>query len=303
MRRRSLHWKEMDGLLVLDKPAGWTSHDAVNKVRRLAATTKVGHLGTLDPLATGVLPLVIGRATRLAQFFGKSRKSYDAVIRFGQATDTYDADGEPVGEPQTPGFDRSAIEGWIESLRGDLMQTPPSVSAKKVNGTPAYKLARKKIAVELAAVPVTVFRFEITAFALPDVAVSVECSAGTYIRSLAHELGLRAGCGAHLAKLVRTRSGDFTLDQALTMDQLRVLAEQARLEEVLIPASDLLPEFPAEPVDEITASQIRQGRDFRVSPFRDRGDAQYVRAIGPDGRFVALGEVTVPNVYHPVLVF
>ncbi len=293
----------MDGLVVLDKPTGWTSHDAVNRLRRIFQTKKVGHLGTLDPLATGVLPLVIGRATRLAQFFTRNEKGYAAVIRFGQATDSYDADGAATSAWIEPQFTPGELEMWMAEFRGSFLQTPPPVSAKKISGTPAYKLARKQQEVVIPPVEITVSRFVATSFTLPDVRVEVDCGAGTYIRSLAHDLGQRAGCGAHLRELRRTRSGDFGLDQARTLTQLEELAADGRLAEAVIPARDLLPEFPAEAVDALTATQIRQGRDFRVSPFRVRTQSRFVKAISPEGDLVAIGQVTVPHVYHPVLVF
>lgn len=292
-----------DGVVVLNKPSGWTSHDAVNKVRRFAGTKKVGHLGTLDPMATGVLPLVVGRATRLAQFFTKSGKAYQATIRFGFATDTYDAEGEQIGAMAEPNFSLSELEGWLSSFRGTMLQTPPPVSAKKIGGTAAYKLARRNIAVEIPPVEVTIPTLTITEFSLPEVSVFVECSAGTYIRSIAHDLGKLAGCGAHLSKLVRVQSGDFTIEDSHTMDELKALSEEGNFERAVLPAAQLLPEFPSEPVDLVTATQIRQGRDFRVSPFRTRGSAKYVKAIGPEGELLAIGEARLPNTYHPILVF
>jgi tRNA pseudouridine55 synthase len=293
----------MDGVVILDKPAGWTSHDAVNKLRRLAGTSKVGHLGTLDPMATGVLPLVIGRATRLAQFYTKAEKSYVASVRFGWSTSTYDADGEPVSPATSPAFSREDLEEWLSRFRGVFAQTPPPISAKKIGGTPAYKLARRNIPVEIPPVEVTITRVEVTDFSLPEVRLEIDCGSGTYIRSLAHDLGQLAGCGAHVASLRRTRSGDFFVQDSRTMEQLIALAEAGRFEEAVVPAAALLPSLPSESVDALTASQIRQGRDFRVSPFRDRGNARYVKAIDPEGALVAIGEATVPNVYHPVLVF
>ena len=177
----------MDGVLVVDKPEGWTSHDAVNKARRLVNTRRVGHLGTLDPLATGVLPLVVGRATRLAQFFVRGDKAYDAVVRFGYATDTYDRDGTPTTPVTEPVIDRAELETALESFRGLLQQTPPPVSAKKIGGTPAYKLARKNLPVELKPVEVTVHSMELAGLEGADAHLIVRCTAGTYLRSIAHE--------------------------------------------------------------------------------------------------------------------
>lgn len=292
----------MNGALVVDKPEGWTSHDVVGRIRRLAGTRRVGHLGTLDPMATGVLPLVIGRATRLAQFFGKDRKVYEGVIRFGQSTDTYDREGSPTSEPVEPAFTRDQLEAALDAFRGTFDQTPPPVSAKKVAGTPAYKLARKNQPVELEPVSVTVFALDLLSFDGRDASVRVFCSAGTYLRSIAHDAGQSLGCGAHLISLRRTASGPFEVEQARTLDQLAALADDGRFAEALVDSADLLPEFPKELVDGLTAGQIRQGRDFRVSPFRTRS-GRYVKAVTAEGELIAIGEAKLPNVYHPVLVF
>ena len=292
----------MDGVLVVDKPEGWSSHDAVNKVRHLSGIRRVGHLGTLDPMATGVLPLVIGRATRLAQFYVRAEKVYDAVIRFGYATDTYDRDGTPVGPQTEPRIDRAQLEAALENFTGLLQQTPPPISAKKVDGTPAYKLARKNIPVELKTVEVTVYSLDLLGLEGPEAHVLVRCSAGTYMRAIAHDLGKALGCGAFLKSLCRKASGDFTLEQARTLPALEALAREGRLGDALIPAAQLLPQFPAETVDAITAGQVRQGRDFRVSPFRVRPSTRYVKAVSEQGELLAIGELKLPIVYHPFLV-
>jgi tRNA pseudouridine55 synthase len=301
LRNRVLNWRGMDGVIVVNKPPGWTSHDAVNKIRWLAKTKKVGHLGTLDPMATGVLPLVAGRATRLAQFYMRRDKTYEAVIRFGYASDTFDAEGAPVTPIIEPEITLDQIEPLLERFRGELLQTPPPISAKKVGGTPAYRLARKQIPVELEPVPITIHSLDLLFCQGTDISIRVSCTAGTYLRVIAHELGQMAGHGAVLHKLVRTVSGDFTLDQARSMDELEAMAREERLEEALIPTSSLLPEFPSERVDMLTAGQIRQGRDFRVSPFHAQG-AKYVKAVSPDGHLIAIGQAKLPNIYHPFLV-
>lgn len=292
----------MDGIIVADKPEGWTSHDAVNKLRRLAGIRRVGHLGTLDPLATGVLPLVVGRATRLSQFLMRGDKKYDAVVRFGCSTGTYDRDGTPTSPLTEPQVDRRQIEDLLDNFRGLITQAPPPVSAKKVGGKPAYKLARKNQPVELKPVQVTVRSIELVDLKGADARLVVECSAGTYMRSIAHDLGLALGCGAFLQSLRRLASGDFTIEQARSIQELERLASESRLAEALIPAAQLLPAFPCEMVDTLTASQIRQGRDFRVSPFRMREGSQYVKAVTQDGQLLAIGERKLPNVYHPFLV-
>jgi tRNA pseudouridine55 synthase len=292
----------MTGALVVNKPEGWTSHDAVNKVRRLAGTRKVGHLGTLDPMATGVLPIVIGPATRLAQFYTRNDKIYDAVIRFGFATDTYDREGKPVTPVTEPVITAEVLEPLLDQFRGVIQQVPPPISAKKIGGTPAYKLARRNMPVELKPVEVTIHSIELLSCEGTDARMIVHCSAGTYLRALAHDLGRVTGHGAFLQKLVRTRSGDFSIEQARTIEQLEALAKEERIFDALIQASELLPGFPSEVVDPVTAGFIRQGRDFRVSPFRVRSGAAYVKAVTENGELVAIGAAKLPNLYHPVLV-
>lgn len=289
-------------MIVVDKPREWTSHDVVNKVRRIAGTKKVGHLGTLDPAATGVLPLVIGRATRLAQFYTRNEKIYEGVIHFGYATDSYDGDGKPVSPEVEVTLDRESLERIFDRFRGEFDQTPPAVSAKKIAGRPAYELARKNQPVDLKPVPVEVYSLEIMRIEGCEAEVRVHCSAGTYLRSIAHEAGQALGCGAFLRTLRRVASGDFKIETARTLEQLAELAAQGRIEEAIIPAAQLLPDFPMELVDAITAGQIRNGRDFRVSPFQSRKGARYVKAVTPQGDLVAIGEARLPHLYHPVLV-
>lgn len=292
----------MDGVIVIDKPAGITSHDVVNRVRRLVQTRKVGHLGTLDPLATGVLPLVIGRATRMAQYFSAGEKKYDACIRFGYSTDTYDREGSPTSPQVEPAFNREELERALGKFRGKFLQTPPPVSAKKVGGTPAYKLARKQIAVELEAVEVNVEVLELREMNGPVARIVVHCSSGTYVRSIAHDLGQQLGCGAFVDQLRRTGSGEFIEAQSRTLDELTALAASGRLRDALIPAAQLLPDFPNALVDTVTVGNIRQGKDFRLSPFRAQPGAKFVKALSEDGDLIAIGEARLPHLYHPVLV-
>jgi len=293
----------VDGVIIVDKPRTWTSHDAVNKMRRLAGTRKVGHLGTLDPGATGVLPLVIGQATRLAQFFTRNDKVYEGVIQFGYSTDSYDMDGVPTSKQAPVTIERRAIESALESFRGPFRQVPPPVSAKKVGGKKSYELARSGQTVELQPVPVEVYEINITALEGSEVSIRLRCSAGTYVRSIAHDAGQILGCGAFLKTLRRLASGDFKVEGARTLEDLARLAEENRLEEALIPAVELLPTFPCELVDPITAGQIRHGRDFRVSPFQTPSETRYVKAVSSKGELIAIGEIRLPHLYHPVLVF
>lgn len=292
----------MNGVIVVDKPLEWTSHDVVNRMRRIAGTKKVGHLGTLDPLATGVLPLLLNRATRLAQFYTANDKTYEGAIRFGYATTTYDAAGDPTTPQSEPVLSAEDVERALAPFRGTFQQTPPPVSAKKVQGRPAYELARKNIPVELKPVEVTVRALEVLSISGCSVRVRVECTAGTYLRAIAHDAGRLLGCGAFLSELRRIASGAFRIGQARTLEELADLAATGRLGEALIPAAELLPEMPAEIVDQLTESQIRQGRDFRVSPFRTRGGARLIKAVNASGELVAIGEAKLPNIYHPMLV-
>ncbi len=293
----------MDGVIIVDKPEGWTSHDVVAKMRRIANTRRVGHLGTLDPIATGVLPVVIGRATRLAQFYTRSDKIYEGIVRFGWSTDTYDRGGEPTSEKRTIELDPDTLEEVLERFRGEFLQTPPAVSAKKVHGRRAYELARQAIAVELEPVRVHVYELSLMGMEGSDAHLRAHCSGGTYLRSIAHDLGQALGCGAHLLELRRVASGEFEIGQARTIAQLEALASDDRLLDALVPAADLLPAFPGVFVDDLTAAHIRNGRNFPASPFRPQPAAQHVKAITRHGELVAIGEVVLPNLYHPVVVF
>jgi tRNA pseudouridine55 synthase len=292
----------MNGAIVVDKPRDWTSHDVVNRMRRIAGTRKIGHLGTLDPSATGVLPLLLNRATRLAQFFTRNDKLYEGVIRFGWSTNTYDADGQPTSPQTDPVLDRERLEELFDGFRGLILQTPPPVSAKKVAGRPAYELARKNIAVDLKPVEVVIRALDLLWVEGSEVGLRVDCGAGTYVRAVAHDAGQTLGCGAHLKSLRRLQSGQFTIDQARTLEQLAQLSAADRLDEALIPAMQLLPDIPNEIVDQLTEGQIRQGRDFRVSPFRVRDGVKLVKAVSRAGELIAIGEAVMPNVYHPILV-
>ena len=292
----------MNGVIVVDKPQDWTSHDVVGKMRRIAGTRKVGHLGTLDPAATGVLPLLLNRATRLAQFFTKNDKLYEGVIRFGWSTDSYDADGEATSPQTEPVIDKARLDEVFNAFRGTILQTPPPVSAKKIGGRTAHEMTRKNIAFELQPVEVTVYALDLLWVDGARAGIRMRCGSGTYVRSIAHDAGQAMGCGAHLCELRRLESGPFTIAQARTLEDLAQLASEDRLAEALIPAIQLLPEFPNEIIDQIVEGQIRQGRDFRVSPFKVRDDARYVKAVSRSGELVAIGEAVLPNLYHPVLV-
>lgn len=292
----------MDGVIVVDKPAGWTSHDVVARFRRIARIKKVGHLGTLDPIATGVLPLVIGRATRLAQFYLHGDKIYEAVVRFGWSTTTYDKAGEQVSAITDVHLDAGELDRLLDRFRGEFLQAPPTVSAKKVEGKRAYELARKNVPVQLEPVKVHVYELTLEGVEGTAARLRAHCSGGTYLRSIAHDLGQALGCGAHLEDLRRTASSEFRIDQARTIEQLESLAAEERLFDALIPASSLLPGMPDVPVNEMTVAQIRSGRNFPASPFRTGTAARHVKAITYQGELVAIGEAVLPNLYHPVVV-
>ena len=302
---RGVSWLTMnlDGVIVVDKPEGLTSHDVVAKVRRIAGTRRVGHLGTLDPIATGVLPLVLGRATRLAQFYTRSDKIYEGVVRFGWSTDTYDRAGSPTSARRDVQLDAAELERHLEQFRGEFLQTPPPVSAKKVAGRRAYELARQAVAVELE--PVRVHLYELTLLDLhgAEARLRAHCSGGTYLRSIAHDLGQSLGCGAHLQELRRVASAEFDLAQARTLAQLESLVAEDRLLDAFVPAADLLPEFPNVFVDESAVTTIRQGRNFAASAFRAQPAARHVKALSRHGELIAVGEAVLPNTYHPVVVF
>jgi len=292
----------LDGAIVIDKPEGWTSHDVVGKVRRITGIRRIGHLGTLDPIATGVLPLVLGRATRLAQFYTRSDKVYEGVIRFGWSTVTYDRAGEPTSGKTEPRLDPATLEHSLEGFRGEILQTPPPVSAKKVEGRRAYKLARQSADVQLAPVPVEVFELTLLGLEGPLARIRAHCSGGTYLRSIAHDLGQLLGYGAHLESLRRLSSGEFEIGQARTIAQLESLAAGERLTDALIPPAQMLPTITAVYVDDLTASQIRNGRNFPASPFRSQAASRYVKAVTRANELVAVGEAVLPNLYHPVVV-
>lgn len=293
----------MDGVIILDKPAGISSHDAVQKLRKITGVKRIGHLGTLDPLGAGVLPMVLGRATRLARFFLNHDRVYEATLRFGFATDTYDREGKAITEPIEVNLEPDVLEPLLNEFRGKFEQAPPPVSAKKVDGVPAYKLARRNKPVELAPVEVEVYELALLGLDGPRAHIRVCCSAGTYMRSLAHDLGIRLGHGAHVESLRRTAMGEFTIEQAHTLDDLAVLRSEDRLEEALTTPDQLLPEMPIERVDEVTAAHIAHGRDFRVSAFGNGKGSKRIKAVNRDGKLVAIAEAKMPLLYHPIIVF
>jgi tRNA pseudouridine55 synthase len=309
-----------DGALVIDKPRGRTSHDVVEAARRILGFRQIGHLGTLDPLATGVLVLLLGRATRFAQFYSGRRKRYDCAVRFGFATDTYDADGAALGPDANPRLDKDVLERLAAGFTGKFLQMPPSFSAKKIQGRPAHELARQHKPVELKAVEVEVFEFRLLGIEGPVARFSVECAAGTYIRSLAHEMGAQLGCGAHLAQIVRTAVGEFTLDRAINLDDFARAAQAGQAAQWIVPMGNLLTELPRVSVLPFIEQRVRHGSRFQVSlsqlqPGRpeipqgapaqlDSGEWKpaRVRVFNQNNQLIAIAEAVVPRTYQPVLV-
>ncbi|HEY1866335.1 MAG TPA: tRNA pseudouridine(55) synthase TruB [Candidatus Acidoferrales bacterium] len=309
-----------DGALVLDKPCGRTSHDAVDAVRRLLGFRQVGHLGTLDPLATGVLVLLLGRATRFAQFYAGRRKRYDSTFRFGFATDTYDADGAALGPDSAPRLDRAEIERLATGLTGRFPQMPPAFSAKKIHGHPAHELARKRQPVELKPVEIEVFEFKLLEIDGSLARFTIECGSGTYIRSLAHEMGARLGTGAHLAEIVRTAVGEFALDQAISLEELEQAVRAGRDAECIVPLERLLPELPRVSVLPAIERRVRHGARFQVSLAQiqpgiaslrqgattelDSGEWKpaRLRVFNQQEHFIAIAEAVVPRTYQPLVV-
>lgn len=297
------------GALVVDKPEGPTSHDIVAEARRALKTTRVGHTGTLDPIATGVLPLVIGQATRLSQFLIGGVKAYETKVVLGTATDTYDAHGEPMGlvtgEADVLAIDTEAIEAVVASFRGTFPQMPPPFSAKKVGGVRAYELARQGVAVETKPTSVTVHRLEIVERDGATLRLRVEASSGFYVRALAHDIGARLGCGAHLVALRRFRSGAFTLDRSVTLQTLRAGLDAVGSQ--VIPLEELLPDVPVFDLSESGTRKATHGNPIGPSDGRLRGAAipaegGLIRLFSAGARLLALARTTAGGTLQPVVV-
>lgn len=309
-----------DGALVINKPKGKTSHDVVDAVRHLAGFRQIGHLGTLDPLGTGVLVLLLGRATRLVQFYSGRRKRYAAGFRFGFATDTYDSDGEAQGPDTAPALDASMLEKLAAERIGPFEQMPPAFSAKKVGGRPAYELARKKQEVALKPVHVEIFEYKLTGIEGSVAQFVIECSSGTYIRSLAHEMGHKLGGGAHLAEITRTAVGEFSLEQAIALEELAEASRAGRFANCLIKLENLLPNFPRVNVLPVIEKRVRHGSKFNISLSQlqsGRSDpppgattaldggppkAPRLRVFNQQDKLIAIAEAVVPRTYQPLVV-
>ena len=325
----------MNGVIIVDKPAGWTSHDVVNRMRRILQQRSVGHLGTLDPLATGVLPLVTGSLTRLAQFYISSEKTYEGVIRFGFSTNTYDADGEPSGEVCPVTLTLQSLQEVAAQFLGVIEQVPPPFSAKKIQGVPAYKLARKQKEVILQPVSVEIKEFLITAVEADRAHFRARVASGTYMRSVAHEMGQRLGCGAHLESLRRTAVAEFDITHAHSVEKIedqaknchsdRRAAEElhvsgghsslpisrrslhpakpqlpAGLETLFVHPRQLLPQFPSVTADEPTAARIRSGRPVNLP---ELSRARQVKVFAGQRELLAIATRVAGTLFHPKIVF
>ena len=288
----------MNGLLVLDKPVGVTSHDVVSIVRRATGERSVGHLGTLDPMATGVLPLLLGKYTRLAQFFGQAEKYYTGDIRFGFATDTFDADGTPAAELQPLTQSLDELRELAQRFDGEMDQMPPVFSAKKINGVPAHKLARAGKDVPVKPARICIHSFELTELKGDTASFAMHVSAGGYVRSVAQELGQLAGCGAHLSSLRRTQAGLFTLEHAITVDDLKTLSV-AEIEARLPHPRSLLLDMPSVTVDEQTAGRIRNGMQVNVPEF---SQATLVKVFTGPRELLAIARRIAGTLVQPIVV-
>jgi tRNA pseudouridine55 synthase len=288
----------MNGLLVLDKPSGMTSHDVVSIVRRATGEKSVGHLGTLDPMATGVLPLLLGKYTRLAQFFGQAEKYYTGEIRFGFATDTFDAEGTPATDAAPLSYSLDVLRQLSQHFHGDLDQVPPIFSAKKINGVPAHKLARQGKEVPVKPARIHIHRFELLSLANDLAPFEMHVSAGGYVRSVAHELGQLASCGAHLASLRRTQAGPFTLAQAITVPELKTLTRD-QIEARLPHPRLLLPEMPSVTIDEQTAGRIRNGMQVNVPEF---SSAPLIKVFTSPRDLLAITKRIAGTLVQPIVV-
>lgn len=302
----------MDGLLLVRKPSGPTSHDIVARLRKILGQKRIGHFGTLDPLASGLLVVAVGQATRFFPYYSKLDKTYEGRIRLGFATDTFDREGRPSG-PETdrlPGPD--ALRSAMKSFEGEILQQPPVYSAKKLEGKPLYAYARRGEHVEPAAVPVSVASFELRSYDPPFLDFRVDCGSGTYIRSLAHDLGAALGCGGHLAELVRTRVGDFSLAGALLLEDIDALRARDETAGFLLPLAALLPGLPRVDLTDEGCRRMKDGRTVgpdHLAPGEAGqalplpGAAAVVRLFGPGGELLALARpAPPPALFAPFLV-
>jgi tRNA pseudouridine55 synthase len=290
----------VDGLLVIDKPGGITSHDVVHRLRRITGERSIGHLGTLDPMATGVLPVLLGKFTRLAQYFSSAEKSYTGTIRFGFATDTYDCEGEAIGPIVVPELTLDQVRNASARFHGEIEQLPPPFSAKKVGGTPAYKLARAGKPVDLKAARIRISSLEIVGLEGAEATFTMSVSAGGYVRAVAHELGQDLGCGAHLNSLRRIQAGVFTLGDAHSLSELEPLSGnlEALALQCLHPRS-LLPEMPSVTGDPFILGRLRNGAQANLPEF---SKAPMVKVFADQRELVGIAKRVAGTLFQPVVV-
>ncbi len=296
----------VDGFLVIAKPPGGTSMDVVRAVKRLTREKKVGHGGTLDPIAEGVLPICLGQATRLMESLVDGTKRYTARLRLGVTTDTYDSTGNAVKTADPSGVTREAVESALGQFRGVIAQVPPRFSALKQGGERLYDLARAGITVEPEARTVKVFSMELRGWSPPELELDTECGRGFYVRSLAHDLGEALGCGGHLVQLTRMRTGPFALDDAVTLEQLAEAVEAGTWRDLLHPMDSVVSGLKAAVIDKVSEAQIMQGRSLilgrRTGPPTEHGER--CRLYSVDGRFLALARFDRPlGQWRPEKVF
>jgi len=302
----------LNGVIIIDKPAGMTSHDVVHRARRILNQRSIGHLGTLDPMATGVLPLVIGSFTRLAQFYLSSEKTYEGTIRFGFSTDTYDAEGEPTSTPATVRLSWEEVEALVPRFSGVIAQTPPPFSAKKIKGVPAYKLARKQQEVRLEPVQVEIKQLEILSVDVDRASFRACVGSGTYMRSIAHDIGQALGCGAHLESLRRTSVAEFSAAEAHTLEELTAAAgntapsengqlhgELEEFETLFVHPRKLLPALPSVTADEMATAQIRNGRTVNLP---EMSRARQVKVFSGQRDLIAIATRVAGTLFHPKIV-
>lgn len=278
----------LDGILVLNKSIGMTSHDVVAKVRKILHQKRVGHAGTLDPAASGVLPICVGQGTRVAEYLSESGKAYQAEITFGIVTDTYDSEGTIMRTADTSGLTQHHIEAQLPHLLGPQMQMPPRYSAIKIQGQPAYKRSRAGETIELDPRPIEIFQLQLLTWRPPRLTLAIECSKGTYIRSLAYDLGEQLGCGAYLTALIRTRSGPFPLTASITLEQLAEAVSQDTIQRHLLPPDSALQQYPALNLDETTAQRVLHGNAFSDPSGDNAMIAELARVYDAEGKFLAI---------------
>jgi tRNA pseudouridine55 synthase len=293
----------MDGVLVIDKPEDWTSHDVIAKCRNLLKVRKIGHTGTLDPFATGVLTLLVGKATRLAQFLNKDEKEYIAKITFGFETETGDRTGKIKENTLCEEFklENEKIRETLKTFLGEIEQLPPMFSAKKVKGKKLYELARKNLEIERKAVKVTIFDLELLEIEEESIRLRIVSSSGTYIRTLAEDVGRRLGISAHLSELRRIRAGRFDISRAITLEKLEEIIKQGMLNKVLIPIGEVLEDLPKVILDEANLKRAKNGNSLKIQIQSGLTEGDFVCLLDSQRNLVAIGKILSGNVLPKIV--